>query len=55
MEKKMFSARIDPDLVKSLKHLAVDLEVSLSELVEQAIKDLLKKHEKGIKKGSKTS
>ena len=45
-EKKMFATRIDNDLLKALKHLAVDREKSLAALVEEAIQELLSKHEK---------
>ena len=41
---KMFSTRIDPELLKKLKHLSVDLEKPISELVEEAIENLVKKH-----------
>ncbi len=46
-EKKMFGARIDNDVLKDLKHLSVDKERPVGELVEEAIRDLLKKY-KGI-------
>lgn len=45
----MFSTRIDPDLIKKIKHLAVDAETPISTLVEEAIRDLLKKHEEAKK------
>ena len=44
--KKMFATRIRNDLLKRLKHLSVDEEKSISDLTEEAIKDLLEKHEK---------
>lgn len=47
-EKKVFSTRIDQDLLKALKHLAVDLDCNINELLEQAIQDFLKKHEKKV-------
>jgi len=43
-ERKMFATRIDPDLLKELKHLSVDTDLKIADLVEQAIKDLLKKY-----------
>ena len=43
-KKKTFSTRIDQQILKALKHLAVDLDKSLGALLEEAIKDLLKKH-----------
>ena len=49
-EKKMFATRIDADVLKKLKHLSVDAEKSVYELVEEAIRELLKKYEKKAKK-----
>ena len=46
-EKKMFSSRVDPSLIKALKHLAVDFERPLADLIEEAISDYLLKH--GVK------
>ena len=48
-DKKMFSTRIDPDLLKELKHLSVDSEKSLADLTEEAIKALLNKYRKNKK------
>jgi predicted transcriptional regulator len=45
-KKKVFSTRIDEDLVKKLKHLAVDEDKSLGNLLEEAIEDLLDKYKK---------
>lgn len=44
--KKTFSTRIDEECLKALKHLAVDEDKSLGELLEEAIEDLIKKYEK---------
>jgi hypothetical protein len=44
--KKMFATRIDTDLFKKLKHLSVDADTSIADLLEEAVKDLLKKREK---------
>ena len=49
-EKRIFSTRLDDDLLKKLKHLAVDEDESLGNLLEEAIADLLKKYEKKPKK-----
>ena len=48
--KKIFSTRVDEERIKDLKHLAVDTDKSLGTLLEEAIKDLLKKYEKKGKK-----
>lgn len=50
---KVFSTRVDEDLIMKLKHIAVDEDESLSNLLEEAIEDLLKKYEKQEKKPSK--
>ena len=52
-EKKIFSTRVDEDPIKALKHLAVDTGRSLGNLLEEAIRDLLKKYEKNPPKPSK--
>jgi hypothetical protein len=49
-EKKIFSTRIDEDRIKDLKHLSVDTSKSMGLLLEEAIRDLLKKYEKPLKK-----
>ncbi len=41
--RRTFSVRIDPDIWKAARKLAVDREETLSELVEEAIMDLLKR------------
>jgi predicted transcriptional regulator len=45
-QKKTFSTRIDDGLLKALKHLAVDTEKSIGELLEEAIAELLRKYSK---------
>lgn len=45
-KKKTFSTRIDDERLKELKHLAVDLDKSLGDLLEEAIGDLLRKYKK---------
>ena len=45
-KKKVFSTRVDEDRIKELKHLAVDTNKSLGDLLEEAIQDLLKKYQK---------
>jgi predicted transcriptional regulator len=50
-EKKMFATRIDNDLLKELKHLGVDTEAPMYQLLEEAIRDLLKKYQRAKYKG----
>lgn len=42
-EKRVFSTRIDDDLLKKLKHLAVDEDKPIGALLEEAIQNLLEK------------
>ena len=49
MDKKPVTFRIDPNLIKRLKYLALDHDKTLTDLFLEAIKDLLKKHEKKTK------
>lgn len=44
IKREVFSTRLDPYLVKKLKHLAVDEGRKLNELLEEAISLLLAKH-----------
>lgn len=46
MARKNLSTRIEGDLQKEIKKLAIDLEKPLNDLLEEAIQDLLKKYEK---------
>lgn len=52
-EKKVFSTRIDDEILKKLKHLAVDEDASLGDLLEESINDLLGKYEKKRKESKK--
>lgn len=45
-DRKAFGLRLDQALMKELKYLGVDQDRNLNDLVEEAIKDLLKKHKK---------
>jgi predicted transcriptional regulator len=42
-DRRTFSVRIDPDIWKAARRLAVDNDTTLSDLVEEAIQDFLKK------------
>ena len=46
----MFSTRINPAILKELKHLSIDTQTPISEPTQEAIRDLLKKYEKKGKK-----
>jgi len=45
--RKSYSVRLSPEIVKALKLVAVKKEKTVSSLIEEAIKELLKKHKKG--------
>lgn len=42
--KKNYGLRLNPGLMKDLAHLAVDEDKWVNELVEEAVRDLLKKY-----------
>ena len=46
--RKQAGVRLDAEIIKALKHLAVDTGRTFNSLVEEAVQDLLKKY---IKKG----
>jgi len=46
MNKKQVSFRIEPDIVKRLKFIALEQDRSLTDLFLEAIKEILKKYEK---------
>lgn len=45
-QKKNYGLRLDQALMRELNHLAVDKERWVNDLVDEAIRDLLKKYEK---------
>ena len=49
MEKKMFSTRINPEVLKQAKKLAIDLDRPLNDLLEEALLDILNKYEKKVR------
>ena len=50
MARKNITSSIEVELIKKLKYLAADTERPLNDLLEEAIQDLLKKHDKKPKK-----
>ncbi len=46
IKREVFSTRIDPDLLNKLRHLSVDERKPMNALLEEAIKDILKKYKK---------
>lgn len=45
IEKKQSGVRLKAETLKRLKHLAVDLERSMTSLLEEAAEDLLRKYQ----------
>ena len=52
-ERNTFTVRIRPDLMKAMKMLSVEKDTTISDLVEEAIQDFLKKSGVDIKKQPK--
>ena len=50
MAKNTMPTQIENDLQKEIKKLAIDLERPFNDLLEEAMKDLLKKYEQKAKK-----
>jgi hypothetical protein len=46
MKKKMFTNQVDSDLLKNFKKLAIDLERPINDILEEAMRNLLKNYEK---------
>ena len=45
-DRKMFTTRLDREIIKQLKILAAHQETSINHLLEEGVQDLLKKYEK---------
>lgn len=52
-DRRTYSVRLQPEIMKKLRFLAVESEKPVSELLEEAIVDLVAKHSKG-RKGQKS-
>lgn len=46
MKKKMFTNQINADLLKNFKKLAIDLERPINDVLEEAMRNLLKYYDK---------
>lgn len=47
IKRETYSVRLDPDLINKVKHIAVDEKKTVSQVIEDGIVLLLRKHEKG--------
>ncbi len=45
-DRKMFTTRLDREVIKQLKILAAHQETSINHLLEEAVQDLLRKYER---------
>ena len=45
-KRKVVTTRLDEDLFKTIKHLAVDLDRPANDLIEEGLKYVIKKYEK---------
>ena len=43
-DRKSFTVRLEPEIYKGIRHLAVEMDTSLSVVVDRAIKDYLSSH-----------
>jgi len=50
MPRTLYNTRLEKDLIKEFKILAIKQEKRQNDLLEEAIRDLLKKYEKKTKK-----
>ncbi|MCE5211051.1 MAG: hypothetical protein LLG40_05820 [Deltaproteobacteria bacterium] len=46
MKKKMFTNQVDAELLKNFKKLAIDLDKPINQVLEEAMRNLLKNYEK---------
>ena len=46
MKKKMFTNQVNAELLKSFKKLAIDLERPINDVLEEAMRNILKNYEK---------
>ena len=46
MKKKMFTNQVNAELLKSFKKLAIDLERPINDVLEEAMRNILKNYDK---------
>ena len=46
IKRESYSVRLDPDLIRELKHVAVDEKKPISTLIEEGVRLILKKYKK---------
>jgi len=50
-DRRPYGLRLDQDLMREIKHLAVDHDRAMNDLVEEALQDMLKKYKERRKEG----
>ena len=55
MKKKMFTNQVNADLLKNFKKLAIDLERPINDVLEEAMRNLLKNYDKPKSKKDNSS
>ena len=50
MARKTFTTRIETDLIRKLKYLSADTDRNMNDLLEEAIKKIIKEYEGKLKK-----
>jgi len=50
MRKKVFSTQVRNDLLKEFKKLAIDLERPINDVLEEAMRELLRKYGKKLRR-----
>jgi len=55
MEKKQVTFRLEPAVIKRLKFIALERDITVTELLLEAIQDLFKKYEAPPRKPTKKS
>ena len=53
--KKLFTVRLEEPVIRDIKLLSVDLDKPISDLLAEAIKDLVKKHDRTMVAYSSTA
>jgi hypothetical protein len=53
MKRERFTTTIDPDLIEKTKILAIKKRIRFNDLIEEALRDLLKKYQDNPPKPSK--
>jgi len=53
--KKLFTVRLEEPVIRDIKLLSVDLDIPISDLLAEAIRDLVRKHDRTVVAYSSTA